>query len=856
MALEQYRKKRNFGLTPEPAGKVARRRGTQLSYVIQKHAASHLHYDFRLELNGVLLSWAVPKGPSLDPADKRLAMHVEDHPLEYGGFEGTIPPKQYGAGTVMLWDHGAWMPSEDPVAGYKKGRLKFVLDGEKLHGGWTLVRTRGAKFKADNAWLLIKENDEYASPGSRIVDAAPDSVVSGRTLDQIAAGGDRTWESNKSVAFNVKADRATKARNRKPASRLAAVTVAGAQQAALPAQLAPMLATLVKQIPTGDDWLHEMKYDGYRMLCCLAQGRVTMFSRNGKDWTAKFPDIVNALAQLKVDSAWLDGEVVAVDERGHSSFQTLQNVLALDDTSALQFYAFDLPYLNGFDLRETALRERKQLLEALLAKAPPALHYSAHVVGHGGDFLGKACELQLEGVVSKRADSRYAGARSQAWVKTKCGRRQEMVLGGFTDPEGSRTGFGALLMGVYEDGELRYSGRVGTGFNALTLKTLRRKLDALVRATPAFVNPPRGYEAKGVHWIEPALVAEISFAEWTHDGTLRHPSFQGLRADKPPREIVRERPVAIGTPAENAKSKSIVAVEATVAGIHISNGAKLLYPEGKLTKLDLANYYARIGEWILPHLKGRPLTLVRCPNGWDKSCFYQKHAEPRVDAAIDRVKVSGGEEETPYMMAGSAKALVALLQMGALELHPWGSAQPKLTRPDRLIFDFDPDDELPYARLVEAVELLKALLENLGLRGFLKTTGGKGLHVVVPVVPTLEWPAAKAFTKAVAETLVAAAPDRFVAQANKKLRTGRIFIDYLRNAEGATAIAPYSIRARQHAPVAMPIAWEDAGRDWRFHHFNVGNVLGLLGARPDPWAEFFSTRQTITAAMLKKVGVR
>ncbi len=536
MSLQRYREKRDFRLTPEPRGRVARGKAKALSFVIQKHAARRLHYDFRLELEGVLLSWAVPKGPSLDPQDKRLAIHVEDHPLEYGGFEGIIPPDQYGSGTVMMWDRGTWVPSGDPVAGYKKGHLKFQLDGDKLKGGWTLVRTHGSKYggkSGEQAWLLIKENDAFAQRGSNgVVDEAPDSVTTGRSLEEIARDRKHAWHSNRSVAANVRAGALTAgkspaAKKRSAAAKRAAPSAAleGAKAAAMPATLTPMLATLVDDVPGGDDWVHEIKYDGYRMLCRVERGKARIFSRNGKDWTSQLRPIAEAAQRLNVKQAWLDGEVAAVDAEGHTSFQVLQNALSDPNRKPLTCFVFDLLYLDGHDLRQAALTERKRLLQQVLEGADPALRYSADVQGSGAEFLKEACRLGLEGAISKRADSLYrAGVRTREWVKVKCGKRQEMVIGGFTDPQRSRRGFGALLLGVYESGELRYSGKVGTGFDDKTLTKLRSMLDKLEQSSSPFANPPRGFEAKAAHWVKPQLVAEIAFTEWSNDGALRRRS--------------------------------------------------------------------------------------------------------------------------------------------------------------------------------------------------------------------------------------------------------------------------------------------------------------------------------------------
>ncbi|MEO8566369.1 MAG: DNA ligase D [Betaproteobacteria bacterium] len=867
MALERYRQKRDFRVTPEPAGRVGQRRSRKLAFVIQKHAASRLHYDFRLELNGVLLSWAVPKGPSLDPNDKRLAMHVEDHPLEYGDFEGVIPPKQYGAGTVMVWDRGTWTPKANPDEGYAKGRLKFALDGEKLKGGWNLVRSRSGKYGGENSWLLFKEADEFARLGAEglIAEDRPESVVSGRSLEQIAVDADRVWHSNKSVAANIKGGAI-----RKPRANVVAglARIKGVRKAKLPDLIEAQLATPAKSPPTGASWVHEIKYDGYRMLCRIAHQQARMVSRTANDWTGDFDALARTLALLPVDDAWLDGEVVALDAAGRTSFQALQKALSAADSRNLTYLAFDLLYLNGFDLRGVALTERKRLLRELLSRAPAAIQFSEHFAVSGAAFLQNVGELGLEGMISKRADLPYRGGRGPAWQKIKCMRRQEMVIGGFTEPGGSRQGFGALLLGVYEpDGRLTYSGKVGTGFSDAALAALSRSLSALAQKASPFHDPPKGAEARRAHWVRPVLVAEVSFAEWTDDGTLRHPSFVGLRADKRATDVVREHPAASSTgdaseePPPRLRSQAkgrAVADKNAVAGIVVSNPDKKLYPEAAVTKRDLALYYAAVGEWMLPHVRGRPLTLLRCPNGWNEQCFYQKKAEGGVNEAISRVEIENGDGSISlYMMADSVPAIVALLQMGVLELHPWGSRAPSLGLPDRIIFDLDPDDAVAWEDLRQAALIVKTLLENIGLAPFLKTTGGKGLHVVVPILPAVGWESIKGFSKAVAEFLERTFPDRFTSKLLKISRRGKIFIDYLRNDEGATAVAAYSTRARANAPVSAPVAWDELSADLRFDRFNVGNMSKRLKkVKADPWRDIADAAVSLTPAVMARVGFK
>jgi len=869
MALDTYWAKRDFKKTPEPRGARGKARKRGFSFVVQKHAASHLHYDFRLELDGVLLSWAVPKGPSFDPADKRLAMQTEDHPIEYGDFEGIIPKGQYGGGTVMLWDRGTWVPKGDAKADLAKGNLKFSLDGGKLKGGWVLVRTHGGKYgKSDGrSWLLIKEKDEFATPGGTpIVEAAPDSVASGRSLDDIAHAKEHVWQSNKSVQENMKSGAV--ATRRAAAKKTSTEPLAGAKKAALPDYVAPMLTTLMAQPPAGDDWIHELKYDGYRLVARIDGGKARLFSRNEKEWTRQFPAVAKDLASLPVKSAWIDGEVVVLDAAGRTSFQALQNVLSSSAQRGLAFFAFDVMYLDGYDLRGVVLNERKRVLRDLVGKGAGIIRVGPEVQGSGAEFFAQACKLRLEGTIAKRADSTYAGGlRTREWQKIKCIQRQEMVIGGYTEPQGSRKGFGALLLGYHEDGELRYAGKVGTGFDDRMLRELTPELTKREQKSAAFVNPPRGYEAKGAHWIRPELVAEIAFTEWSRDGALRHPSFQGLRPDKKASEVVREKPAdetkaTAKRPAKKTATRGRAAQKPAAeesptqfAGITISSPDKPYFPEAGITKADIAGYLVDVAPRLLPHIAGRPLSLVRCPDGWKGQCFYQKHADKAVNAAVERMQVPEGKGTATYLSAATPAALVGLLQWGVIELHPWGSRKPKLDRPDRLIFDFDPDADLPFSELVTAVTLLRTLLDEMKLTGFLKTTGGKGLHVVLPIRATLDWDEAKSFARSVAEFLVRTFPERFIATVSKAQRKGKIFIDYLRNSEGATAIAPYAVRARANAPVATPIDWSELAHDVRNDYFNVRNVPQRIATQArDPWADFFDVRQTITAAMRKRLA--
>jgi bifunctional non-homologous end joining protein LigD len=880
MALEQYQKKRDFRKTPEPAGTAPRKKpeAAPLSFVVQKHRARQLHYDFRLELNGVLLSWAVPRGPSLDPGEKRLAVHVEDHPIEYGGFEGVIPKGQYGGGTVLLWDRGTWTPLDpDPDAAYRKGTLKFRLDGEKMRGNWALVRMNGRRAKAANGhenWLLIKERDAAALPesGAALVENQPLSVATGRAMDAIAAERDRVWDSQQGgeIAGNPAA---------KPARKSAPP---GARKRALPDRIVPQLASPADSAPDGPEWLHEIKYDGYRLLARIERGEVRLITRNGLDWTQKFPALAGALAALAVDSALIDGELVALAPDGTTSFGELQDRIARGDTSGLVYFAFDLTYLDGYDLTAASLEDRKTALARIVAReAGGMVRYSDHQEGHGPDFFRHACRYGLEGTLAKRRDRPYRPGRSSDWRKIKCHKKDEFVVLGFTDPSGARHGFGALLLGYYDPtGRLCYAGRVGTGFNDRLLRDLRGRLDAIGRPDP-LIPLAKGLSTKGVHWTEPRLVAEVRYSGWTADGVLRHPSFEGLREDKSPAEVVYDPlpnpppqapsptlPRKRGREGRGLAGEGTVKAEASASivrardgsigfeGVRLTNPDRVLYPDCGITKLALAQYYAAIKDWALPHLSNRPLSLVRCPEGYDKECFYQKHISSGVPDVVGRVEIADKSVTRTYLVIENLAGLVAVVQMGVLEIHPWGSTVKKLETPDRITFDFDPDEGLPWERVTAAaIEMREALL-GIGLQSFVKTTGGKGLHVVAPVTPTLGWDAIKEFSRWVAERFVAAYPDRFTANMAKRAREGRIFIDYLRNTRGATAVGAYSARARAGAPVATPLAWEEVENGVKPDAFTVMTVPARLAKlNSDPWAEMPKLRQSISARVRKEVGI-
>ena len=865
MALTEYKRKRDFGKTPEPAGAAVRpRTAPSLSFVIQKHAARRLHYDFRLELDGVLKSWAVPKGPSVDPGEKRLAVHVEDHPLEYGGFEGVIPEGQYGAGPSMIWDRGSWTPLDpDPRAAYAKGTLKFALHGQKLHGKWALVRMGGAHAGRDKEnWLLIKERDEVARPGSgdAIVADNPKSAATGRTIDEIAADRDRIWGPNGEEQSPPEA-RSAAPRVVDPAS------IPGAKKGRLPTDPRPLLACAAADAPDGPDWLHEIKYDGYRLLARISGAKVRLSTRNSLDWTAKFRALAARFAELPVEDAVIDGELVHLEADGTTDFGHLQDAIANERTEMLVFFAFDLLYLDGWNLTAAALEDRKDALAALVPQqAEGTLRYSDHQAGRGPEFFGQACGYGLEGIVSKRRDSPYRAGRHDSWLKVKCANREEFVVIGFSDPAGGRQGLGALILGYYDrQGELRYAGRVGTGFSDAVLADLRARLDRLVRPERPVKTLPKGAVAKGVHWTEPALVAEIRYGSWTGDAVLRHAAFLGLREDKSPREVVREMPSSTPpaapaapapTPARSARRQAPGALardgSTVFEGVRLTHAERVLYPDHGFTKLDLARYYAEVADWALPHLAHRPLSLVRAPTGVGGELFYQKHAGSSVPEAVTRIEIDGEIHLAVENLAG----LLSLVQIGVLEIHPWGSQIGKLEQPDRVTFDLDPDEGLPWARVAKAAIEVREMLTGLGLQSFAKTTGGKGLHVVVPLTPKLGWDEVKSFTKAAADDLAARHPDRYTANQLKRARKGRIYVDYLRNARGATAVGAYSTRARPGATVSTPLSWSEVEAGTRPEGFTLATVPARLASlASDPWAEIGKLRQSIAAAARRKFGL-
>ncbi len=828
--LQHYRAKRDFSITSEPKGQEAPR-GKALSFVIQKHAARRLHYDFRLELDGTLKSWAVPKGPSLDPADKRMAVHVEDHPLAYGGFEGVIPAGQYGAGTVIVWDRGEWVPHGDPIKGYRDGKLKFELRGHKLQGNWTLVRMRGRGQERQEPWLLIKERDEAARPAADydVVEALPDSVLKAGAQAGSARG------------------RQTRSARR-------------SQSAVLPLTLAPQLATLVSSVPTGGDWLYEIKFDGYRLLARIDQGSVRLFTRNGHDWTSRMKGLAKELGRLKLTSGWLDGEIVVIGSHGGTDFQALQNAFDQARPDAIQYFLFDLLHADGEDLRELPLHQRRERLRALIeqsgtADEHPHVRYSEDFEVAPSHLLHTACAMRMEGVIGKRRDAPYRAGRSDAWIKLKCTQRQEFVIGGYTDPKGARQGLGALLLGVHDDqGQLHYAGNVGTGFDARTLQDLHARLQALTIEKPAFTGLPR--DVKG-HWVKPTLVVEVSFAQWTQEGRLRQAVFHGLRTDKPPRAITREKalapPQAQGStrPGQQGAARRGAAAgrsDLRVEGVRITHADRVIDPSTGVTKGELADYHARVARRMLPHLAGRPVSLVRAPEGIQGELFFQKHADRMSIPGIERLEPGLDPGHAPLLAVPTRQALVGAAQMNVIELHTWNATTDHIEQPDRMTFDLDPGEGVAWAQVQEAADLVRVMLEELSLRSFLKTSGGKGLHVVVPFKPSLGWDEVKRLSKALVEHLAITLPDRFVSKSGPRNRVGKIFVDYLRNGRGATTASAWTVRARPGMGVSVPVDWSELKQLTGGAHWTIRTV-DARWQEADPWAGHRRVRQNLTAAI-------
>lgn len=826
--LETYRKKRDFSRTREPSGETPTPASERLRFIVQKHDATRLHWDFRLEHEGVMLSWAVTRGPSCDPSQKRLAVQTEDHPLDYGDFEGTIPKGQYGGGTVMLWDRGFWTPEGERSVDdqLKRGELKFTLDGERMKGSWVLVEIKNDRTggKRKN-WLLIKHRDEHAgdTPES-LVDENTTSIASGRGMDEIAAG-----QGAKPTKFmTLKTVRRPKA-----AGREAPVATTG-DTTVLPKFVPPQLAKLVDAPPTGPGWLHEIKFDGYRLQLRTEKGRCRVLTRSGLDWTDRFPEIAEAAAALP--DGLIDGEATALDADDQPDFAGLQAALSSGETEHLVFYAFDLLHAGGRDLTKVPLVERKAALKAHLKDADHRLIYVEHFESSGAAVLKSACRLDLEGIVSKRADAAYRSGRSDLWVKAKCRGGQEVIVAGYATTNGA---FRSLIAGVMRGGELVHVGRIGTGYPRAVAEELMRRLKPLeTRTSPFGKTGPKA--AANVQWVKPELVAEIEFTGWTGDGHLRHASFKGLREDKPPNDVVQESPApAVAKSSKPAKPK--------VADVPLSNPDKVLWADAGFTKRDLADYLLEAAPYILPHIQGRPCSLVRTPDGIDgEQRFFQRHAGAGTSLLFTQVKVKGDKQA--YLQIDSAEALIAAAQSGATELHPWNCAPNQPEVPGRFVFDLDPDEGMDFARVVDAAKDLKDRLEAVGLAPFLKTTGGKGLHVVTPVdAQGIDWKTAKAFTRDLCAWMAADSPDRYTLNLKKAARGNKIFLDYLRNDRTATAVALGSPRARPGATVSAPIKWSQATAKLDPKRYTLATALKALKA--DPWAGYEDATRPLKPAI-------
>lgn len=879
--LKAYRQKRDFEKTKEPDGDASVVASNRLRFVIQKHDATRLHYDLRLEVDGVFRSWAVTKGPSLDPSDKRLAVEVEDHPLPYGDFEGTIPKGQYGGGTVQLWDRGHWQ-AEGKLSAEKqleKGELKFQLDGERLQGSFVLVRMRHDRDGGKRTnWLLIKHRDEHAveSHGDAVL-ADDKSVASGRSMATIAAGKgrlpkpfmlkedvlspDAEWDSRKGLAARERRQQATLGSKPKSSAPKAPKSKKSVAAPALPAFIEPQLCRSVERPASGGDWVHEIKFDGYRIQMRIDNGVVTLKTRKGLDWTARFGVIATAAASLP--DAIVDGEIVALDDHGSPDFAALQAALSEDKTDDLVFFAFDLLFDEDTDLRDLPLLQRKERLKAYLDDHADGvvLRYVEHFETGGDAVLKSACKLSLEGIVSKAVDAPYVSGRSDTWTKSKCRAGHEVVIGGWSTTEGK---FKSLLVGVNRGSHFVYVGRVGTGYSAGKVAALLPKLKAASATASPFTGVGAPKREPGVTWLKPELVAEIEFAGWTGDGMVRQAAFKGLREDKPADEVETELPADPAEtqtleprPPSRARGRG---GRADVMGVGISHPDKPLWPDAEdgrpVTKQELAEYFEAVGDWMLPHIKGRPCSLVRAPDGIGGETFFQRHAGMGTSNLFELVRVFG--DKKPYLQIDRIEALAAAAQVGSIELHPWNCLPGDPETPGRLVFDLDPGPGVTFGDVIDAANQMRERLEALGLVSFCKTTGGKGLHVVVPLASgkraTVDWPVAKDFARRVCAELASDEPSRYVINMAKRLRNGRIFLDYLRNDRMATAVAPLSPRARPGAHASMPLTWSQVKADLDPSRFTIRTVSGLL-KKTKAWEGYDDAAGSITDA-IKKLGKR
>jgi bifunctional non-homologous end joining protein LigD len=863
--LSTYNAKRRFNVTKEPRGKAGKRGH---AFVIQKHAARRLHYDLRLQVGGAMKSWAVTRGPSLVPGEKRLAVQVEDHPIEYNKFEGTIPKGEYGGGTVMIWDRGQWEPEGDPERGLKKGHLSFRLEGEKLHGGWHLVRMHRRPGEKRDNWLLIKQHDDDAREArdEDILEEEPLSVATGRTLDEITENAPRRKRKPKSKATRTRGP--ARKTNRKRASaanvqlmrrspsqasnkKAAVDALARTRRSALPDFVEPCLATLADKAPASGNWIHEIKFDGYRIQVRIDRGKVRLLTRKGLDWTAKFPTIAAAAADLKMTTALIDGELVSEDTDGISQFSLLQQDLKSGRTDRMVFYAFDLLHLDSADLTSQPLSERKAALAGIIksGRKRGPLRLSESLTEPGPTLLKHACTMGLEGIIAKRNDAPYRSGRGHDWLKIKCSDRQEFVVAGYMPSTADSHAVGALVLGVYKRGTLTYAGRTGTGFTHESARALYRRFKALTRKTSTLAPVPKEERGRrGPVWLEPQTVVEVDFHGWTHGDRVRQASFQGVREDKAPTEVVRETAAMPAANTQAAVKKRSAPVKPRsgneiVGHVTLTHPGRVYWQEAGITKRDLADYYRKVWDWMRPHVAGRPIALVRCPEGADAGqCFFQKHARAGIPARFLHLVPEKGNK---IISIDDLDGLIALVQGGVLEVHTRGSTIDDLARADRLVFDLDPGPGTGWRDVVAAAREVRDRLERIKLTSYLKTSGGKGLHVVLPIKPEL-WDTAKKFCHAVALSMEKDSPDRYLATATKAKRQGRIFVDYLRNSREATAVAPYSTRARPGAPVSMPIDWSELGSLKSANQYAVENAIQRLSRlKKDPWAEIGRVKQAL-----------
>lgn len=807
--LKQYNKKRNFEKTNEPKGNIKNSTDDKLHYVIQHHMARREHYDLRLEWNGSLLSWAIPKGPSYNPADKRLAVEVEPHPFDYKDFEGTIPKGEYGGGTVMLWDEGYWQPIGDTNDGLEKGSLKFILHGERLKGKWALVRLKQNEKENQNNWLLLKDKDDFSQTNNGINEFTT-SVRTNRTMSEIEQGMNKKVTKNPTNSVDLQ------------------------------------LAKLVDKAPNGDNWIFEPKFDGYRIVAFFEDKKARLITRNGKDYSAHFKDIATSLEVFFQNKALiLDGEIVIIDENGKSNFQALQNFMKKPTNQELTYVIFDILALNGEDLRNKQLIDRKNILEKLMQNAPNNLYYSKHIIGNGKTSFESACEFNLEGIIGKKIDSIYSGTRNGDWIKLKCDYRQEFVVGGYTVSDKQNNGLSSLLLGYYDNNKLIYAGRAGTGYTEKDRKDLAKKLQSTIQENSPFENFKDKRSNEDIFWVQPKEVAEIKFAEWTTDNLLRQASFKGLRIDKTAKSVQREQSDNIIKMKNTAEAKikpKLKDGDIEIGGIRVSNPNKVVFEYPTITKQEVVEYYAKVAEHMLMFVGGRILSTVRCPKGIGEDCFFKKHpGQTAKEIVVTPISTNSGTED--YFYIDQPKGFIQEAQMGTLEFHTWGSKVDNIDKPDMMVFDLDPDEGMPLAKIRQGAKDLKSVLEELSLESFLKVSGGKGYHIVVPFIPAVDWETFSSFAKRVAELMESKWADRYTSNIRKNKRDGKIFIDWVRNGRGATSIAPYSLRARQGANVALPIAWSDLDTIPP-NGITMQNSINSL-SKYHPWKNFHNIKQSL-----------